>query len=630
MKELIKKILYEELLFEMPTLKWTEDALKDEASKYETIKDFRTNNNSAYNSARKKGDEFFKKITSHMKILKRGKYTDIELKNIASKYRTKSDFLKNMPGAWDAAYNRGKVFYDEITSHMEDGHTNPRIYTDDFLKKLISKYEKFSDFREENPQAYSAILRKSETEQDELYKNLVREKSKPLTQNEIIEISKKYKTLKDFWKNERLAATTAKKIGDEFFNQITSHMTRKRRDSVTDNELIALAKKYNDLTDFYTNEQPSYSLLIQRGLMKDATAHMKRDVTKWTKDDLINISKKYPNLRDFRTDYENLYAWALTNVSEKERKEIFSHFKPLGNLRKRLIYAFEFPDKSVYVGLTFDSEGRYKQHQKSISSAVNKYKTQTGLVPNFKILTDYVSDEEAVKMEYDYVNKYRNSGWKILNIAKTGGLGSIPIKWTIDILKNEALKYNTRADFLKGNPKAYGAATRYKIIDNITQHMGKKKNEKISSEYIIDVAKKYNILKDFVKDHPNLYQLILKRNLIDQATSHMERQYNKLSDDELRNIAKKYKTKSDFIKNNNLAYVQAFRRGILDDITSHYNKTRESWTLDKIKDIASKFIKLSEFKKTPAYQAAHRMGVLPDVTQHMIRGKMFGQNQNKD
>lgn len=624
---LIKKLLWEYHLIEMPARKWSEESLRDEALKYDTLKDFRTTNNSAYNSAKNKGDDFFKEITSHMKILKRNKYSDDELRNIAQKYKTKSEFLKSEVGAWDASYKKGPEFYNSITSHMEDGRQNKTTkYSDDILKNLISNYTDFTEFRKDNEQAYYAILRKTREEQEELLKNLHRKKSKTLSRDEIIDISKKYTKLGDFWKNDRQAVVTAKKIGDDFFKEITSHMTRGRRDGITDQELYDIAKKYDDLTDFYTKEPATYALLKSRKLLKSAISHMHRDRENWTKDDLVNISKNFDNLRDFRNSYENLYAWALNNIPEVERKEIFTHFQPLGNLKKRLIYSFEFPDNSVYVGLTFDSDGRYKQHQQNVKSAVKKYQTQTGLTPVFKKLTDYVSDTEAIKSEYEFVKNYRNNGWKILNIAKTGGLGSIPIKWTYDVLRKEALKYKSRREFQLKNPKAYGAALRYKIMDDITKHMGKRKNEKISSENLIKIAKEYDNLKTFREREPNIYQLILKRNLLEPATSHMERKYNFLSDDELRDIAQKYKSKVDFLTNDLAAYTQASRRGILDIITSHYKKTRESWTIDKIKKIASTYEKVSDFKKTPAYQAAHRMGILDDVTKHMVRGKMFGKN----
>jgi cytochrome c553/predicted GIY-YIG superfamily endonuclease len=414
MKNIIRHILKE--FITEAQLKWTEDTIRDEAKKYTTAKEFRDSNFSAYNSALKKGKDFFNDITSHMIRLRRGKYSDDELRNIAKQYQTKTEFLKASSGGYDAAMQRGKEFYNDITSHMIDGHAKPRKYGDETLKELISNYTSLSDFRNEHPGAYDAILKKPEDVRNELYKNLTQRKKTP-SQDEIINISKKYSKLKDFWDNDSLTAKTAKKYGEDFYKTITSHMTRMRRENLTDDDLINIAKHYDDLTDFYTKEPSVYSLINQRKLQQVATNHMNKDIVHWTKQDLIDKSKDYKNLRDFRSNYENLYAWALTNVSEKERKEIFSHFKPLGNLRKRLIYSFEFPDKSVYVGLTFDSDGLYKQHQKSITSAVNKYGKETGLTPTFNLLTEYVSDEEAVKMEYEYVNQYDNVNGNFLGIG---------------------------------------------------------------------------------------------------------------------------------------------------------------------------------------------------------------------
>ena len=41
----------------------------------------------------------------------------------------------------------------------------------------------------------------------------------------------------------------------------------------------------------------------------------------------------------------------------------FAHMKVLGDRKKRMIYAYEFPDHSVYVGLTFNYDKRDKEHK---------------------------------------------------------------------------------------------------------------------------------------------------------------------------------------------------------------------------------------------------------------------------
>ena len=47
------------------------------------------------------------------------------------------------------------------------------------------------------------------------------------------------------------------------------------------------------------------------------------------------------------------------------------------------------------------------------------------------------------------------------------------IKWTPDILREEALKHNTRGSFLKNGKGAYMASKRRGILDEICTHMKK-------------------------------------------------------------------------------------------------------------------------------------------------------------
>ncbi len=62
-------------------------------------------------------------------------------------------------------------------------------------------------------------------------------------------------------------------------------------------------------------------------------------------------------------------------------------------------------------------------------------------------------------------------------------------KWTFDLLKDIASKFNTRNEFRVGNPNAYNAALRKKIMDDITVHMGDAKNKKSDTEDFIKKAK---------------------------------------------------------------------------------------------------------------------------------------------
>ncbi len=131
----------------------------------------------------------------------------------------------------------------------------------------------------------------------------------------------------------------------------------------------------------------------------------------------------------------------------------------IGNKYKRLIYSFEFSDNSVYVGLTYNSSDRKNEHlnpKRSKKSAVYKYILLTGLIPKYLELTEYVDCEIAVKLEEEFLNRYKANGWKILNVYKTGTLGGNTLFWTKDKCIEEAKKYLTIKEWRLKSNSVYG------------------------------------------------------------------------------------------------------------------------------------------------------------------------------
>ena len=61
-------------------------------------------------------------------------------------------------------------------------------------------------------------------------------------------------------------------------------------------------------------------------------------------------------------------------------------------MKYRCIYAVEFPDNSVYIGLTYNFENRKKQHLTNSKSTVYK-KVKDYPNPLFKKLTEYIQLE---------------------------------------------------------------------------------------------------------------------------------------------------------------------------------------------------------------------------------------------
>lgn len=146
---------------------------------------------------------------------------------------------------------------------------------------------------------------------------------------------------------------------------------------------------------------------------------------KYTDEELIAEALKYETKVEMFRKCHHMY------VRIKDRGldvKAFAHMKVLGDRKKRMIYAYEFPDHSVYVGLTYNYDKRDQEHQAKENSAVRRHVKQTGLTPIHKPLTEYLPVKEAQRMEGEYVEHYRSLGWTILNVKPTGGVGTVTNK----------------------------------------------------------------------------------------------------------------------------------------------------------------------------------------------------------
>jgi hypothetical protein len=146
---------------------------------------------------------------------------------------------------------------------------------------------------------------------------------------------------------------------------------------------------------------------------------------KYTDEELIAEAQKYDTKVEMFRKCHHMYARIKDRGLEDKA---FAHMKVLGDRKKRMIYAYEFTDHSVYIGLTYNYDKRDIEHKTKENSAVRRHVKQTGLTPVHKPLTDYLPVKEAQRMEGEYVEHYRSLGWTILNVKPTGGVGTVTNK----------------------------------------------------------------------------------------------------------------------------------------------------------------------------------------------------------
>jgi predicted GIY-YIG superfamily endonuclease len=336
----------------------------------------------------------------------------------------------------------------------------------------------------------------------------------------------------------------------------------------------------------------------------------------WTFDTCKEEALKYNSRGEFKK--KSMGCW------DKSRKKgwlnsICTHMITIGNRYKKCIYVYEFSDNYAYVGLTYNINKRNGEHLSENDSPVFKHIQETNLTPILKQLTEYIDVEESIKLEETYLQEYKNNGWDILNIAKTGSIGGGIIKWNYDNCFEEALKYESRSDFKNGSIGAYESCLRNDWINIVCSHMISK--QKQSGYWTFETCKeealKYDSKSEFRKSASNCWNISRINMWLDDICKHM---INKTyTFDECKEEALKYNSKTEFNKESRKIYNFSKKNNWLDDICSHFINNI-IYSKEMCQEDALKYNSRSEFKKESSiiYRISVKYGWLEDICSHMI------------
>lgn len=242
----------------------------------------------------------------------------------------------------------------------------------------------------------------------------------------------------------------------------------------------------------------------------------------WTKELCHQEALKYKLKSDFQK-----YSSSAFQIARKNGwlDEIRLHMIVLGDKYKRCIYAIEYSDNHVYIGLTYNLEKRFEQHKNNVNSASYKHQKKTGIEPKIIQLSNYIDSSLAANFEKESIKQYLKNGWIVLNKKQGGGLGGNIFKWNKENCKIEAQKFECRKDFLKHSPSAYHVCRKNNWLDIFCKHMieKRKSNGYWDKETTAIEAKKYNTKRQFKMNCGSAYNSALKNNWIDEICLHMKK-----------------------------------------------------------------------------------------------------------
>ncbi len=395
--------------------------------------------------------------------------------NAAKKFNRRSDFNRNEPSAASAAKRNG--WYDEITGHMIGRKKFPPHYFDslDHCMKVASMYTSWKSLRKNDKGCYEALKKHPKW---------------------IAICTSKYEPIKIHYKNI---------------------------------ELKKICEKYNDYNAFRKSEPKAFAALRWRGLTNEYCSHMRRTTRvhydeSFTYEECKRRAHKYTRRVDFQKGEDKRFATFARKMGWFD--DICHHMERVGSDNKRCVYSASFSDSSIYIGLTFNTHKRWNEHMKDSKSAVFIHMNNTGLMPEFKQLTDYLPKEEASTLECEYIIKFKKLGWTILNRAKAGSLGG---------------------------------------------------NLSYTKEEVFAKAREYSTLKEFRENAAGYYECGYRSDYWDEIRKILEvkSKKNRLNYDTIKLIAASCKTMCEFRKKDAAALEKARKMGILDEICKHFDRTNE-------------------------------------------------------
>lgn len=327
-------------------------------------------------------------------------------------------------------------------------------------------------------------------------------------------------------------------------------------------------------------------------------------MVKWTKEKCFDAAKKCSSKSEFNKKYSGAYNYALKNGF---LKEIQNYFPFVGSRYKRCIYACEFPNKVVYVGLTYNLEKRKSQHLRNNDSSVFKYIEKTNETPSFKQLTEYIDYEKAALLEGVFLEQYTKNEWIILNKTKTGGLGSvdkvITRKWTFEKCLEVAKKCASYAEFSNKFPGAINALTKDGKLKEIKTLLGGTDyHPKWNKEAAFEECKKYETLKEFREKSSGAYVFMLKNGYTKEIKKILKvLQRDAWSFEEAKIEALKYNSKKEFRENALGCYNVCGKRGWLNEVCKHMKNLTEENKIYNEKNVIEtlkNFSYMEELKKS--------------------------------
>ena len=365
-------------------------------------------------------------------------------------------------------------------------------------------------------------------------KNIMRKK---WNKEKIIKTAEKYTSMKEFFKYEHqayIAAQKRKMLYNEL-NWLKRDFEYHQKGYWTKEKAIEESKKYTRLYDFMRDNKGLYEKMRKKGWLTDVPWLKKsiNEVGFWTEEKILEESKKFNTKAEFK--FYSQVAYNKAREMKLFEKMPWLRIKNVSKVND-CVYGYFFEDfKTVYIGRTIERrlKTRDKEHRNpKKNDSVYKFSIENDIpIPNIKIIESGLTVFDGSEREKYWEKYYSENGYKTLNIAKCGSLGSLLSgKWNEATITEEAKKYKSRNEFRKGNQPAYYASIKLGLLESfdwLSSRNHVRKGYWCIKDNVINEAKKYTSRREFQKKCCGAYHNAKKNNYFDEMPWLNDKRKNK-------------------------------------------------------------------------------------------------------
>ncbi len=305
------------------------------------------------------------------------------------------------------------------------------------------------------------------------------------TKERCVEEANKYNTRVEW--SEKSSGSHSKAYKNGWVDECCSHMERYNKPSYwTKERCVEEALKYKSKTEWYKSNKSSYVAAKKNSWYEECCTHMveiKKIDGYWTKERCIEESKKYNVSSEWIKNSGTSYVIARTNGW---LEECYIHIKKV-----------------------IKSNG-YWTKERCIEEA-KKYETKTQWRRGNG--SSYVAAKKNGWLKECHVH--------MIESKKPKGY------WTLERCKEEALKYNTRSEWIKNSGTSYVTARTNGWLEQCCSHMTseRKPDGYWTKERCLEDAKIYNLKKEWCENSTGSYQAAHRKGWLEECCAHMQAQY---------------------------------------------------------------------------------------------------------